>query len=162
MKPALNSGALILIPSLWNRRKALLPIGLRRPTAAPISITRILMLLLIRSSPRRPQRPQSFFLSRRGCTSRAFSPASVPARRDCFSGLPVPGYGLPRGRRPRAPCQSLYRKSALRFGADFRAIWSRELREALMATGIKKILPKPGFSDSEKVRIFFRNPLPPL
>ena len=33
--------------------------------------------------------------------------------------------------------------------------------EALIEKGIKKYLPKPGFPDSEKVRIFFQKALPP-
>ena len=78
-----------------------------------------------------------------------------------FSGLPLTGYGLRRGRRPRVPCHSPYRKSALRFGAFFWPVWRRELREALMEKGIKKFLPKPGFPDSEKVRIFFSEGVTP-
>ena len=149
------------------------------------------MLLLIRLSPQRPPRPQRFFWANSlqliffsapvagcGCPAphRPRRPAyrwsllpqeknsavsAVSAVNRCFSGFPVTGAWLRRGRRPRVPCQSPYRKSALRFGAFFWPTCSRELRESLMSKGIKKILPKPGFSDSEKVRIFFRKALPP-
>ena len=86
------------------------------------------------------------------------------------SWLPVPGSCFSHAEcqvpnacpaKPGLPCQSLYRKSALRFGRIFRLDRPCELLELLMSKGIKKILPKSGFPESQKVRILSQETLPP-